>query len=239
VQADRGFESRPLRFKATRRPAACRRYDPLMWPPAALDFLRELEDNNDRDWFKANRARYDNDLLGPARDLASKLERLGPPHFFRPYNNTRFRPGPPLKEHIAVGIGDGPAVYYFQLSLDGLVLGAGLWHPESDQLERFRAAIDDGRRGGAFNRAAAKAETGGLSLVQPELKRAPKGYSPDHPRIDRLRLKRVAVSRRHPLRRWLHTHAADERIKSELEAARPFVTWLNDNVGPSTRPRPR
>src|SRR5947208_16406930 len=60
-----------------------------MWPPAALNFLRELEDNNDRDWFKANRARYDRDLLAPARALAEKLEPLGPPHFFRPYNNTR------------------------------------------------------------------------------------------------------------------------------------------------------
>ncbi len=39
------------------------------FPPAALEFLRELEDNNDRDWFKANRARYDELLLGPARAL--------------------------------------------------------------------------------------------------------------------------------------------------------------------------
>lgn len=210
-----------------------------MWSPAAVDFLRELGDNNDREWFKANRARYDADLLAPARDLAEKLGRLGPPRHFRPYTNTRFRPGPPLKEHIAVGIGEGPAVYYFQLSLDGLVLGAGMWHPETDQLERFRAAIDDARRGAAFERAVAKASAGGLELGEPELKRAPKGYSPDHPRIERLRLKRLAVFHRHQLRKWLHTRAADERIKRELESATPFVTWLNENVGPSTRPRPR
>ena len=30
-----------------------------MWPPEAIDFLRDLEANNDRDWFKANRERYD------------------------------------------------------------------------------------------------------------------------------------------------------------------------------------
>lgn len=210
-----------------------------MWPPEALDFLRELEANNDRDWFKANRDRYDQSLLGPARALAEKLSRLGEPHFFRPYNNIRFRPGPPLKEHIAVGIGDGPAVYYFQLSLDGLVLGAGLWHPEPDQLERFRASIDDGGRAAAFERAIAKAQAGGMTLAEPELKRAPKGYSPQHPRIDRLRLKRLAVFDRHPLRKWLHTRAGDERVKSELESAKPFVTWLNEHVGPSTRPRPR
>ena len=128
-----------------------------MWPPAALDFLRELEDNNDRDWFKANRGRYDELLLDPARALADELGGLGPAHFFRPYNNTRFRPGPPLKEHIAASVGSGPAVYYFQLSLDGLVLGAGLWHPETDQLERFRATIDDVRRAGQFERAVSTA----------------------------------------------------------------------------------
>jgi uncharacterized protein (TIGR02453 family) len=204
-----------------------------MWTAAALDFLRELEDNNDRDWFKANRARYDELLLAPTRDLAEQLGQLGPPHFFRPYNNTRFRPGPPLKEHIAASVGAGPAVYYVQLSLDGLVLGAGMWHPERDQLERFRAAIDDARRASSFERAVSKAESGGLELVEPELKRAPKGYSPDHPRIERLRLKRLAVTDRQPLRRWLHTRACDQRIRSELEAAQPFVTWLNEQVGPA------
>ena len=210
-----------------------------MWPPEALEFLRELEDNNDRDWFKANRSRYDETLLTPTRQLTEKLAHLGPPHFFRPYNNTRFRPGPPLKEHIAASVGSGPAVYYFQLSLDGLVLGAGLWHPETDQLERFRAAIDNSRRAAAFERAVATAHSSGLSLVDPELKRAPKGYPPDHPRIERLRLKRLALFHRHPLRRWLHTRSCDQRIREQLDSARPFVTWLNEYVGPSTRPRPR
>jgi uncharacterized protein (TIGR02453 family) len=210
-----------------------------MWPPEALEFLRELEDNNDRDWFKANRSRYDETLLAPTRQLTEKLADLGPPHLFRPYNNTRFRPGPPLKEHIAASVGGGPAVYYFQLSLDGLVLGAGLWHPEPDQLERFRAAIDNSRRAAGFERAVARAQAGGLALVDPELKRAPKGYSPDHPRIERLRLKRLALFHRHPLRRWLHTPTCDTRVREQLDSARPFVTWLNENVGPSTRPRPQ
>jgi uncharacterized protein (TIGR02453 family) len=210
-----------------------------VWPPESLEFLRELEDNNDRSWFKANRARYDELLLRPTQELTDKLGTLGPPHFFRPYNNTRFRPGPPLKEHIAASLGAGPAVYYVQLSLDGLVLGAGLWHPESDQLERFRAAIDDGRRAAAFERGVAKAESAGLSLAEPDLKRAPKGYAPDHPRVDRLRLKRLALYHRHPLRRWLHTPTCDERVQAQLEAAQPFVKWLNEHVGPSTRPRPR
>ena len=93
-------------------------------------------------------ARYDEHLVAPARELADKLSDLGAPHFFRPYNNLRFRPGPPLKEHLGVAIGyGGTGGYYFDLSLDGLLVAAGLYHPAADQLERFRAAIDDERRG--------------------------------------------------------------------------------------------
>ena len=61
-----------------------------MWPPQALEFLRELEDNNDRDWFKANRARYDDHLRAPGQALAESLADLGGVRFFRRYNDARF-----------------------------------------------------------------------------------------------------------------------------------------------------
>jgi uncharacterized protein (TIGR02453 family) len=211
-----------------------------MWGPGALEFLRELEQNNDRDWFRSNRSRYDQELVAPARALAEKLSRLGPPRFFRPYRDTRFHPGPPIKEQLGVAIGyEGAGGYYFELSLDGLFVGAGLHQPASDQLERFRAAIDDERRAKQFERAVAKAQAAGLTTAEPELKRAPKGYAPDHPRIERLRMKELTVSRRHPLEPWLHTPECDELIKTQLTAARPIVTWLAENVGPSLRHRGR
>jgi uncharacterized protein (TIGR02453 family) len=207
-----------------------------MWPPQALEFLRELEANNDRDWFKANRPRYDTHLVEPARALAGRLGHLGEPHFFRPYHDTRFHMRPPIKEQLGVAIGHGGAGgYYVELSLDGLLVAGGLHHPATDQLERFRAAIDDGRRAGTFERAVKAAEAAGMSLAPPELKRAPRGYPPDHPRIDRLRLKELAVYHRHPLEPWLHEPAAADRIRSELEGARPLVAWLGKHVGPSER----
>jgi uncharacterized protein (TIGR02453 family) len=209
-----------------------------VWPPAALDFLRELEAHNDREWFKANRRRYDEELLAPARELAEKLGDLGEPHYFRPYNNVRFRPGPPLKEHIAVAIGySGSGGYYVHLSLDGLVVAAGMHRPATDQLERFRAAINDDRIAERFERAVFTAEEAGLSLAEPELKRAPRGYPQDHPRLDLLRRKRMTVSRRHPLQPWLHEPSCDERVRSELESARPLVEWLRGSIGPSKLPR--
>src|SRR6185312_3826187 len=83
-----------------------------VWPPEALAFLRELEENNERDWFKANRHRYDTYLVAPARELAAKLADLGPPHLFRPYNDTRFHMRPPIKEQLGVAIGYGGAGGY-------------------------------------------------------------------------------------------------------------------------------
>src|SRR4051812_49838678 len=44
---------------AARPPGTLRR----MWPREAIAFLEELEENNDRDWFKSNRARYDDHLV--------------------------------------------------------------------------------------------------------------------------------------------------------------------------------
>jgi uncharacterized protein (TIGR02453 family) len=207
-----------------------------MWPPEALEFLRDLEDNNDRDWFKANRERYDTYLVEPGRELAEHLADLGDAHFFRPYNDTRFHLRPPIKEQLGIAIGYGAGGgYYVELSLDGLLVAAGLHHPSSGQLGRFRAAIDDGRRASGFARAVATAEAGGLEVAPPALKRAPRGYSPDHPRIDRLRMKELTVYRRHQLESWLHEPECDERIRGELESARPLVLWVRKHVGAQDR----
>jgi uncharacterized protein (TIGR02453 family) len=212
----------------------------VTWPPAALEFLRELEANNEREWFKANRARYDGDLVVPATALAAELGHLGTPHFFRPYNDTRFHARPPIKEQLGVAIGYGAAGgFYVELSLDGLLVAAGLHHPSSDQLDRFRAAIDDGRRARAFERAVAAASEAGLQLSAPALKRAPRGYPPDHPRIDLLRRRELTVHCRHELEPWLHELRCTEIVRSQLEAARPLVAWLAEHVGPAAaRPRP-
>ena len=206
----------------------------MTWPPAALEFLRDLEDNNDRDWFKANRDRYDDHLVAPGRALAESVGHLGAPRFFRPYNDTRFHHRPPIKEQLGIAIGYGGAGgYYVELSLDGLLIGAGLHHPAADQLERFRAAIDDSRRAAAFERAVEHAAAAGMTLVEPVLKRAPRGYPVDHPRVERLRLKNLTLHARHPLEPWLHEARCRETVRAQLDASCPFVAWLGKHVGPS------
>src|SRR5438552_8128999 len=158
------------------------------FPPDAIEFLRELEDNNDRDWFKSNRSRYEDHLRGPAVLLGDELADLGNPRLFRPWNDTRFRPGPPLKEHIGLAIGyEGACGFYVEISLDGLLVAAGLHNPTPDQLERLRRGIDGGRTAAALTRAIRRAEGARLELNEAELVRAPRGYAHDHPRLELLR----------------------------------------------------
>jgi uncharacterized protein (TIGR02453 family) len=203
-----------------------------MWPPEALEFLRELEANNEREWFRANRARYDAHLVAPARALATELADFGAPRFFRPYNDARFHARPPIKEQLGVAVGTGPAAMYFELSLDGLFVGAGLYHPSSDQLERFRAAIDDEARAARFGDAVRSAARAGLTLAAPALRRAPRGYPPDHPRVQWLRLRDLIVQRRHALEPWLHEPRCVDVVRGEFQAARSLVAWLTEHVGP-------
>lgn len=204
------------------------------FPVEALDFLRDLEANNDREWFKLNRARYEEYLVAPASALGDDLADLGRPRLFRPWNDTRFRAGPPIKEHVGLAIGyEGAGGFYVELSLDGLLVAAGLHNPASDQVERLRQGVDNGRVAAGLTRAIARAREAGLQLNEPDLVRAPRGYPPDHPRAELLRRRRLTVARRHQPARWLHGPAAGARIRGELEAAAPLVRWLRERVGPS------
>ena len=206
------------------------------FPAEALAFLTELEANNDRDWFKANRARYDEFLVAPATALGEDLSSCGRPTLFRPWNDTRFHAAPPIKEHVGLAIGyEGAGGFYVELSLDGLLVAAGLHNPVSDQVERMRGAIDKPRLAASLTKAIGVAEAAGLELNEPDLVRGPRGYPADHPQHELLRRRRLVVAKRHETGRWLERPAAGKRIREQLDAAAPLVRWLRSHVGPSER----
>ncbi len=105
------------------------------FPPDALQFLRELEANNDREWFKANRARYDDHLVAHARALGDDLADLGALHLFRPWNDTRFHARPPIKEQLGLAIGYGGAGgFYVEPALVRAPRGYPADHPRVELL---------------------------------------------------------------------------------------------------------
>ena len=70
------------------------------------------------------------------------------------------------------------------------------------------------------------------------LKTAPRGYQPDHPRIELLRYKGLWAWKAWPVEPWLGTAAAKQRIADFLTVTEPLGDWLDVHVGPSTALKP-
>src|SRR4029077_20518617 len=96
----------------------------------------------------------------------------------------------------AVTESEGGAAYYVQISSEGLYVGSGYYHLAPDQLERYRAAVADAKSGRKLAAAVAGLRKNRYEVASREsLQRAPRGFPPDHPRVDLLRMKGMHVGK--------------------------------------------
>jgi len=182
--------------------------------PEALQFLRDLRENNDRDWFKPRKAVYDDDLLWPARclvaDVATEASRAGLPltadpmkGIFRIYRDTRFSKNKaPYKTHVGLvwsrsGNKNDEGSLYVHVEPGGSFLAAGFWSPEAPLLRRWRERIAGDSAG--WLAMAAEIDEAGLTLGgYDSLKRMPRGYESfaDTELADALRWKGAITTRK-------------------------------------------
>jgi uncharacterized protein (TIGR02453 family) len=212
------------------------------WPADALDFYIGLEADNSRSYWQAHREVYESSVKAPFLALSDAVEReFGPLHLFRPHRDTRFSKDKSPYKTAAAAVTEGPGGtgYYVQVSALGLYAGAGYYMMAPDQLERYRAAVADNRTGSKL-----AADVDALRKKKYEiaahdsLKRAPRGYPQDHPRLELLRHKGLHVGRQYSPARWLHTASALDRVLAVWRDAGPVSRWLDRHVGPSTIPPP-
>jgi uncharacterized protein (TIGR02453 family) len=174
--------------------------------PELFAFLSELADNNDRDWFNANKDRYEAHVLEPAlafiEDFGFRLQEISS-HFraeprrvggslFRIYRDTRFaKDKSPYKTNTGMHFRHERAKdahapgYYLHLAPGEVFAGAGIWHPPAPALTAIREAIvrdPDGWSG-------AKQLGAGLEVRGDALKRVPSGFDKDHPHAEDLKRK--------------------------------------------------
>ncbi len=211
------------------------------WPPAALDFYRDLEADNTRTFWTAHKEIYERDVKAPFEALSDLVaDEFGPLRVFRPNRDVRFnKDKSPYKTRCyAVTEGESGEAYYVEVSTKGLVVASGYWMMANDQLSRYRHAVDDDRAGPALERIVADLRSRDLAVESHGLKTAPRGYPRDHARVELLRQKSMAAVGTFPPSRWMATGAAAERIVKVWRAARPMNDWLAQHVGPSTEPPP-
>jgi uncharacterized protein (TIGR02453 family) len=220
--------------------------------PKLFRFLRELKDNNDREWFKANQDRFEEDVRSPALDFISEFSEplYGiSEHFtadarkvggslFRIQRDTRFsKDKTPYKTHLGIHFRHvatkddvhAPGLY-LHLEPGGCFAALGLWKPSTQDATAIRQAIVDDP--GKWKRAAdAKRFTSLYGELEGEsLKRPPRGFDPDHPLMTDLKRKDFIASTR--LRQsdatsetFMNTYAGTVR------AGVPFVRFLCEAVG--------
>jgi uncharacterized protein (TIGR02453 family) len=169
----------------------------LGFPPATRTFLAELRENNSREWFDAHRARYESDVVGPAKafvtDAAPLLQRLAPGisaeprvlgSIFRINRDTRFSADKrPYKDHLDFWFWHGvrsaaASGLFLRLTPDEVSIGAGAHDLQKERLTRYRDAVSNPAAGSALAAVVASLDAAGIGVEGRSLRRPPSGWSP-------------------------------------------------------------
>ena len=208
------------------------------FPVAAQEFYQQLTVQNTREFWNAHRDIYESAIRGPILALTAELAgEFGQFKVFRPNRDMRFSKdkSPYKTAQGAVTEGDGGEFYYLQISADGLYAATGYYHMATDQLSRFRQAVDGEATGEALVARVAALE-GKYTISGRALSTAPRGYPREHPRIRLLQHKGITAGRDFGTPDWLATRQAKRRIIETWRGAKVLNEWLNSYVGPSHLP---
>jgi uncharacterized protein (TIGR02453 family) len=226
----------------------------LYFRPEALTFLRNLKRHNDRDWFQPRKAIFDAELKEPMlaiirkvtdamMDFAPQFVRPAEKCLFRIYRDTRFSSDKrPYKTHVAAwwshqGLEKtSGAGFYFHVSGEEVVIAAGAYMPEKDQLaqirhwllehhEEFRALL----KKPAVRRTFQEFE--GNALTRP-----PKGFPSEHPGMDLIRCKQWGLATTLPAKAALKKDFSATLVK-HFRIAAPIVDALNSPIAAAQAPK--
>lgn len=182
----------------------------------SLQFLEDLKKNNNRDWFLANKKRYEaykaeyHQLVGAFLDVLKPkdpgLKLLEVKNCtFRVNRDIRFsKDKSPYKTHMGMWFntstnsGHGPG-YYIHIEKGQSFIAGGFYQPEAHELKKFRKEIAFFHEDleAIINDKKFKTVFGDLDREN-ALKTAPKDFEKDHPAIGLLRLKSFTATAKLP-----------------------------------------
>ena len=211
-------------------------------PIDALDFYEDLEGDNSRTWWQANTQRYATSVRAPMEALVDLLEdEFGPAKLYRPHRDVRFgKDKTPYKDHQgALATQVGGMGWYVEVGAAGLMTGGGFYPTGTDQVPRYRTAVDAPASGQRLQEVVDGLLVQGFELRGETVATRPRGVPADHPRLGLMRHKVLFAARQHGAPDWLTTAGAADRVREDWRALRPLVDWLTEHVGPSENPRTR
>jgi len=213
--------------------------------PATIGFLNELRNNNNREWFNANKTRYEEHVLDVAlrfiQSMQDPLEGIAP-HFtaipkrmggslMRVYRDTRFaKDKTPYKTNIGIQFRHEQARdvhspgYYVHIDTEQVFIGVGMWRPDSEPLFRIRQRIIDKQaewlRASRDRKFARHFALGGQSLS-----RAPRGFDKDHPLLTDIRRKDFIAIKNLPLDAAMQPRF-QQKVETAFRAGESYMRFL-------------
>lgn len=213
-----------------------------------LAFLQELSFNNDREWFAANKDRYEAAVREPAETFILALgpllagrfptvvfdtRRNGAGSLMRIHRDVRFSPDKrPYKENVGIIFPLAPGkkveapIFYFHIEAGRAFFYGGQHVFSPEVLARYRAAVDDVRTGPALETILTDLASQGLAAMEdPTYKRVPRPYAADHPRAALLRQAALGVGIDFFPGDLARSDLPD-RCREAAETMAPLVEWL-------------
>ena len=210
-----------------------------------LSFLNELEENNSRDWFHENKARYEELIRTPAlnfiEDMESDLAHLSP-HFLaiakkvggslmRVHRDVRFsKDKSPYKTNIGIqfrhemGKDVHAPGFYLHVEPGDCFVGVGIWRPDASALGKIRDAIVE-RDKHWLNAINVKEFKKNYELSGESLKTQPRGYDKTHPLINDLKRKDfIAIS--HVEDKKVLSKNFKQHVLKRFTEAEPYMQFL-------------
>ncbi len=208
-----------------------------------LNFLSDLKEHNNKPWFEANRPayataretfeRFINFLIDEFRVTDNLGNLTAKDCISRIYRDLRFsKDKSPYQTHMWATVAPGGKKamhmgYHVAIQPQGRsIVAGGLWEPTTEQLNRFRQAIDE-------DASEFKQIIGSRAFVDffggiegEKLKTAPQGYDRSHPDLDLLQLKQIMVAHYYPDQEVLERDYP-VKIVAGCRAMRPFLDYLN------------
>lgn len=205
--------------------------------PSSLQFLKDLSSNNNREWFQANKARYEavhenmKQLVKAVENALGETDQLDGASLFRIYRDVRFSKNKsPYKNNFGMGFKRATkrlrGGYYLHIEPGASFVGGGFWQPNAADLKRIREEFvaDDKPIRKIMADPTFKKFFG--TLQGDELKTAPRGFDKDSPALDLIRKKSFTVHRNFTDLEVTSDNFLQE-VKLTFEAMRPYFDYMS------------
>ena len=209
-----------------------------MLQKSTLEFLTQLKENNNREWFTENKKRFDSEqkttktFFTQILTNLEKIDSIEKMQMHRIYRDIRFsKDKTPYKNHFSVSFDRTKPLLrggmYLHIENDASFVGGGFWEPNNEDLFRIRKEIE-------LDASDLKEIITDKTFVSyfgtlegEELKTAPKGFDKTHPDIELIRKKQFVIRRKFSNKEVLAPNFQEE-VLATFKAMRPFFDYMSD-----------